>query len=146
VLISIDACTEATYDKVRVNGDFPKLMANLEFLSSLYKAGKIRRLMLAFVVQQLNYREMRGAIELGKTLGVERIVFNLLNDWETWTKDQYEKNAVWKSFQPEFPAFIDTLKHPVFADPIVDLGNMQQYWEIANAAGVGGQGGGQTDG
>jgi MoaA/NifB/PqqE/SkfB family radical SAM enzyme len=134
VLISIDASTEATYDKVRVNGDFPKLMANLEFLSSLYKAGKIRRLMLAFVVQQLNYREMSGAIEIGKRLGVERIVFNLLNDWETWTKEQYDRNAIWKSFHPEFPQFIETLKAPIFADPIVDLGNMQQYWELANEA------------
>lgn len=134
VLISIDACTEATYDRVRVNGDFPKLMANLEFLSSLYKDGKIRRLMLAFVVQHQNYREMRGAIEIGKRLGVERIVFNLLNDWETWTREQYEHNAIWKSFHPEFPEFIATLKDPLFADPIVDLGNMQQYWEIARNA------------
>jgi hypothetical protein len=91
-------------------------------------------LMLAFVVQQLNYREMRGAIEIGKALGVERIVFNLLNDWETWTKEQYEHNAIWKSFHPEFPEFIETLKDPLFADPIVDLGNMQQYWEIATDA------------
>ena len=136
VLISIDACTEATYDQVRVNGDFPKLMANLEFLSSLYKAGKIRRLMLAFVVQQKNYREMRGAIEIGKSLGVERIVFNLLNDWETWNKQQYEHNAIWKSFHPEFPEFLATLRDPLFADRIVDLGNMQQYWEIANGAGA----------
>lgn len=135
VLISIDASTEETYDKVRVNGDFPKLMSNLQFLSTLYKAGKIRRLMLAFVVQQLNFREMRGAIELGKALGVERIVFNLLNDWETWTKEQYERNAIWKSFHPEFPAFIETLRDPVFADPIVDLGNMKQYREIAAASG-----------
>ena len=142
VLISIDACTEATYDKVRVNGDFPKLMANLEFLSALYKAGKIRRLMLAFVVQQLNYREMRGAIEIGKALGVERIVFNLLNDWETWTKEQYDQNAVWKNFHPEFPGFIETLRDPIFADPIVDLGNMKQYWEIANDVGAPGR----TDG
>jgi MoaA/NifB/PqqE/SkfB family radical SAM enzyme len=134
VLISIDASTEQTYDKVRVNGDFQKLMSNLEFLSGLYKEGRIRRLMLAFVVQQANYREMRGAIEIGKRLGVERIVFNLLNDWETWTKEQYEHNAIWKSFHPEFPLFIETLRDPIFADAIVDLGNMKQYWEIASAA------------
>lgn len=132
VLISIDACTRATYDIVRVNGDFDELLTNLEFMSSLYKEGKIRRFMLAFVVQHLNYREMRGAIEIGKRLGVERIVFNLLNDWETWTKEQYEANAIWKSFHPEFTDFIDELKAPIFSDPIVDLGNMQQYWEMAN--------------
>jgi MoaA/NifB/PqqE/SkfB family radical SAM enzyme len=134
VLISIDACTAETYDKVRVNGDFEKLMVNLEFMKSLYEAGKIRRFMLAFVVQYQNYSEMRGAIEIGKRLGVERIVFNLLNDWETWSKEQYERNAIWKSFHPEFPQFIEALKDPVFSDPIVDLGNMQQYWTIANSA------------
>src|SRR5690606_20618490 len=103
----------------------------LEFMSSLYKAGKIRRFMLAFVVQQMNYREMKGAIQIGQRLGVERIVFNLLNDWETWSKDDYEKNAVWKSFHPEFPEFIEELKDSIFSDSIVDLGNMQQYWEVA---------------
>jgi hypothetical protein len=56
----------------------------------------------------------------------------LLNDWETWSKADYERNAIWKSFHPEFDNFINQLKDPVFAESIVDLGNMQQYWELAN--------------
>ncbi len=132
VLISIDAATRETYEVVRVNGDFDDLMSNLQFLSGLYNEGKIRRFMLAFVVQQKNYREMKGAIEITKNLGAERIVFNLLNDWETWSKEDYENNAIWKSFHPEFQDFIGALKDPMFSDPVVDLGNMQQYWEIAN--------------
>jgi MoaA/NifB/PqqE/SkfB family radical SAM enzyme len=132
VLISIDACTPETYRIIRVNGEFDELMANLEFLKGLKQSGKIRRFMLAFVVQFLNYHEMRGAIEIGKALGVERIVFNLLNDWETWTKEDYERNAIWKSFHPKFKDFIEELKDPIFSDSIVDLGNMQQYWEMAN--------------
>jgi MoaA/NifB/PqqE/SkfB family radical SAM enzyme len=131
VLISIDACTAPTYAKVRVNGNFNDLLKNLEFLAELNREGKIKRYMLAFVVQQMNYKEMVGAIELSKRLGAERIVFNLLNDWETWTKEEYNEHAIWKSFHPEFNAFMDELKNPLFADEIVDLGNMQQYWEIS---------------
>jgi len=131
VLISIDASTAETYSKVRVNGDFSTLIHNLEFISGLAQVGKIRRFMLAFVVQQRNYHEMQQAVALTKKLNAERIVFNLLNDWETWSKQDYSKHAVWKNFHPEFTLFLDHLKSPIFDEPVVDLGNVLEYRKLA---------------
>ena len=131
VLISIDATSQETYRIVRVNGDFNVLIRNLQFLSGLAQVGKIKRFMLAFVVQQRNYQEMQQAIILTKKLGAERIVFNLLNDWETWSKEEYTRHAVWKNFHPEFPQFLEQLKSPLFDDPVVDLGNVLEYRKMA---------------
>ncbi len=131
VIISIDASTPETYEVVRVNGNFNTLLENLYFLKELRRTHKIKRYMLAFVVQKLNYKEMKGAIDLAKEVGAERIIFNLLNDWETWSQDEYSKNAIWKTFHPEYEEFLAELKRSEFSESIVDLGNMQQYRDLA---------------
>jgi MoaA/NifB/PqqE/SkfB family radical SAM enzyme len=133
VLISLDASDPETYKKIRVNGSFEKLLANLEFLSSLRAQGKIRRLMLAFVVQKNNFREMPEAIRIAQQLKTDLIVFNLLNDWGSWTKEEYEQNAIWKHFHPQYNEFLDVLTDPIFDAPIVELGNMCQYRQEAKA-------------
>jgi len=127
VIISLDACCAETYKKIRVNGSYKKLLVNIEFLAALRAQGKIRRFMLAFVVQQKNYREMPRAVKMAKYYGADLFIFNLLNDWKSWSPRDYEANAVWKSFHPEFEEFLGVLRDPVFNDPIVDLGNMIEY-------------------
>ncbi|MBN1799521.1 MAG: radical SAM protein [Spirochaetales bacterium] len=129
VIVSLDAACAETYDKIRVNGSFKKLLSNIEFLAALRKQGKIRRFMLAYVVQEKNFREMTEAIRIGKHFGVDLFIFNLLNDWKSWQPTEYETNAVWKVFHPEFKEFLEILRDPLFSDPIVDLGNMTEYRE-----------------
>lgn len=131
VIISLDASTEETYRKIRCNGDFGKLLENIEFLARLRKENKIRRLMLAYVVQWLNFREMKDAVAIGKKFGVDLFIFNLLNDWRSWTNEEFEANAVWKEYHPDYREFIETLRDPMFADPKIDLGNMIEYRTIA---------------
>ncbi len=131
VIISLDACCAETYNHIRVNGSFKKLLENLEFLASLRAERKIRRFMLAFVVQQRNYREMPRAVRMAERLGVDLFIFNLLNDWKSWDPAEYEKNAVWKKFHPEFGDFLEVLQDPVFNEPFVDLGNMTEYRNMA---------------
>jgi wyosine [tRNA(Phe)-imidazoG37] synthetase (radical SAM superfamily) len=131
VIISLDASTAGTYRQIRCKGDFRQLLANIEFLSDLRRQNKIRRLMLAYVVQKKNYREMIDAIHLGKKFKIDLFIFNLLNDWKAWEYDEFERNAVWKEYHPEFNEFLKILRDPIFSDPIVDLGNMIEYREIA---------------
>ncbi len=127
VIVSLDASRPETYKQIRVNGSYEKLLSNIEFLASLRREGKIRRFMLAFVVQKKNYHEMPDAIRIGKSFGVDLFIFNLLNDWKSWQTGEYEANAVWKNFNQEFEKFLDVLKDPIFDDPVVDLGNMTEY-------------------
>lgn len=127
VIISLDAAKSETYKKIRVNGDFDKLLKNIEFLSGLRKQNKIKKLMLAYVVQEKNFSEMVEALKIGKKYNIDMFIFNLLNDWYSWNKEEYEKNAIWKSFHPKYNEFLQVLTSPLFDDKIVDLGNMWQY-------------------
>ncbi len=131
VLISLDAAQSDTYKTIRVNGNFDKLIQNLEFLAKRRAEGKINRLMLAYVVQKSNVTEMIDAIKIAKRLNVDFFVFNLLNDWGSWTKEEYEANAIWKEYHPQFDEFLQILRDPIFLDPLLDLGNMLQYRNLA---------------
>jgi UDP-glucose 4-epimerase len=130
VLISLDASCQETYKKIRVNGDYTVLMKNLEFIAELKKENKIRTFDLAFVIQRKNYKEMSDAVKISKKLGADSIIFNLITNWLTWSLNEYDSNAVWKDFNPEFDEFSDILKDPVFDDKIVDLGNAVEYRSI----------------
>jgi hypothetical protein len=134
VIISLDAACPETYAKIRVNGDYEVLLNNIGFLAGLRQAGKIKRLMLAFVVQQKNYREMAAAIGIGQHYQVDLFLFNLLNDWKSWSTQEYETNAVWKTYHPEYREFINILSDPLFDDPLVDLGNLTEYRQIARSS------------
>lgn len=127
VIISLDAACAQTYNQIRVNGNYERLLSNIEFLSKLRKEKKINRLMLAFVVQKKNYKEMVDAIKIGKKFGVDLFIFNLLNDWKSWSSEEYEKNAIWKKYHPEYKEFLKVLQDPIFDDPMIDLGNMMDY-------------------
>lgn len=131
VIISLDASKAETYEKIRVNGSYKTLRQNIDFLSQLRRENKIKRLMLAFVVQKLNYREMTEAITIAKNYNADLIIFNLLNDWLCWSKEEYEANAVWKQYHPEYQEFLNVLQDPIFDDPINELGNMIDYRKLA---------------
>jgi hypothetical protein len=70
---------------------------------------------------------MVEALKIGKKYNIDMFIFNLLNDWYSWNKEEYEKNAIWKSFHPKYNEFLQVLTSPLFDDKIVDLGNMWQY-------------------
>lgn len=127
VIVSLDAACGETYRQIRLNGSFDRLLENIAHLAEQRRAGRIRRLMLAFVVQKNNFLEMADAIRIGKSFGVDLFIFNLLNDWMSWSPEEYEANAVWKSYHPDYPRFVEALSDPIFDDPIVDLGNMTEY-------------------
>jgi MoaA/NifB/PqqE/SkfB family radical SAM enzyme len=124
IFISIDAATSQTYEKVRVNGKYETLLKNVEFLGQKRRESKLEYLTFAFIVQKNNYKEMADIIEVARRYNVDRVVYSLLDDWESWQKEDYLKNAVCNPEHPEYPQFLEILKNPVFDDPIVNLGNI----------------------
>jgi sulfatase maturation enzyme AslB (radical SAM superfamily) len=132
VLISLDAGTEEAYKFTRRGGNWNAVMKNLEFISELKRHNKINYLRLDFVVQQKNYKEMVQFINIGKKFKVDSCYFSLVADWGTWSIDEYKSHAIWKTDHPEFNEFIETLKNPIFNDPIVDLGNLTEYKNYKN--------------
>lgn len=133
IIISIDAASESTYNQIRLGGNYNKLIDNLKFLSELRKNGKIKELNLAFVVQKRNYAEMVDVIRLSKELNADKIIFNLITDWLTWSKKEFNDEAIWSETHPEFNEFMKVLKDPIFNDDIVDAGNLSKYIQKAKS-------------
>ena len=132
VVVSFDAGTKETYDKIRVGGDWDRLQHNMEFLSRLRAKNEIRELRIDFVVQSSNYRDMPKVINIGKRLNVDKVYFGVVVNWGTWSQSEFEKKAIYIEGHNEYPNFMCMLNSPIFDDSIVDLGNVTQYREIVH--------------
>ncbi|TNF27269.1 MAG: radical SAM protein [Deltaproteobacteria bacterium] len=129
VYVSVDAATPDTYRVVRKGGELEELIPNLKFLGELRRQGKISLLQLDFVVQQRNYREMPEFVKLGKEVGADKVFFQKVVNWGTWTNEIYEQQAIWKNSHPEHQLFLDVLSHPLLKDSMVKRGNLSDLLE-----------------
>lgn len=132
VLVSIDAATEETYDKVRVGGDWKILMSNLDMLSTLRTNNQIDHLRLDFVVQLENYKEMVPAVNLMESFdGVDGIYFSIVTDWASWDRDTFKKQAIWMPDNKYYQDFLNTLKNNIFESSNVELGTLSEFYRKA---------------
>jgi MoaA/NifB/PqqE/SkfB family radical SAM enzyme len=131
ILVSYDAAKPETYAITRRGGNWDTLQENVKRLGELRAKGELGMLRLDFVVQQANYREMPAFVEIGRAMGVDIVSFSMVLDWGTWSLAEYEKQCIWKESHPEFEQFIEVLEDPVLDDPIVRLGNITEYRQLA---------------
>lgn len=129
--VSVDAAAAATYRVLRRGGDFQTLLANLDFISTLRRNREIRRLRLNLVVQRANYLEMKALIELGKSLGADRVTLSRITDWATYPLQEFRDADIASPSHPEHEAFLNVLRDPIFADEVVDLYNIYESWKLA---------------
>lgn len=111
--ISIDAATEATYEQVRRPGRWATLLENLEYCLQIRSQYPFH-VKANFVVQQANYTEMLGFVELCRKYKMTPD-FTLLQDWNTFA---YADNAVHLVTHPEYDKFVETINHPALSSVI----------------------------
>lgn len=120
--VSIDGASKDTYEVNRKPGKWETLIENMNFISSLKKAGSIRELKISFVVQKNNYKEIIDFIKLGKAWGVDTIYFSTLNNWFTQSNASYLRRAIHKESHPEHRFLLKELKRIDLQDKQVELG------------------------
>lgn len=104
--ISIDAATKETYEtKVRLNGNWNNLISNLKFINTIKGLKLIKP---SFVVQQKNYKEMYDFAQLMKSIFGNRVLvlFVKINNWGTFTENEFVKEKIWDSTHPEHSTFL----------------------------------------
>jgi hypothetical protein len=112
--ISMDAATKDTYEnKVRLRGDWDKLINNLKFIVNIPTLERIR---FSFVTQAKNYKEMYLFYELiqdltyGKRKKIE-ILYNGITDWGAYpTKEDFLKEEIHNPNHSEYPLFLEELE------------------------------------
>jgi MoaA/NifB/PqqE/SkfB family radical SAM enzyme len=123
-IISIDAGRPVTYSINRQAGGFEKLLENLEFISILREQGPLKHVKISMVVQKNNFREMPDFLQIGKRFNFDSVFFSRLENWGTFSEEDYLDRAVHLPGHPLNPEFIDMLKNYISSDPTVHKGNL----------------------
>ena len=80
--VSIDGATKETYEKLRLGGKWDSINRNLECITELKEQHNFR-FVLHMVVQKDNWQEIPAMVELGERLGIDELLFNKIQDWNT---------------------------------------------------------------
>jgi MoaA/NifB/PqqE/SkfB family radical SAM enzyme len=126
ISVSVDAATPETY-RINRGGDFRKLRECLQLVSEIRKAGTIELFFINFVVQANNFREMKAFVDLGEEFGCDLVEFQCIENWGTFSPEQFDAVAVQQRTHPDHQAFLDHLNDPRFANPIVSLYKLLEF-------------------
>ena len=113
VEISIDAATKDTYEnKTRLGGKWDVLMENLEFIKTIET---IRVVMLDFVVQKANFREMEDFVLMGLRIFGDskfqlQINFQKVWPWPSIKPEVYKDMCVWDKDHEDYNEFVTEVK------------------------------------
>lgn len=110
VKVSVDAASPETYAVLRRGGELPDLIPNLEFIGELRQTGAIDEFIMCFVTQDLNFREMPAFVELARRVGADRVHFQMLHDWGTYSTPEQNKRQIHLKDHPEHKDFLDVLE------------------------------------
>jgi MoaA/NifB/PqqE/SkfB family radical SAM enzyme len=132
IYISVDAAYKETYDKVRLNGSFPKLVKNLEWLNLARARGsfpKLAHVKVNMVVQKDNFREIEDFARWMLSFAcVDEIWFNKITDWGHFSPEDFRDKAVWEADHEDHKEFLDCVRRPLLrSDPRINLGNLAAY-------------------
>ncbi len=127
VEVAIDAADGGTYALNRRGGSFEILLERLRFIAELRKQKAFRKLLVSFVVQANNFREMPAFVELGRTLAADTIIFSRLTDWGTFPPTIFTSRSIHLADHPLHNEFVDVISAPVFADNDVFVGNLNEF-------------------
>lgn len=123
--ISIDAATKDTYENItRIGGKWDTLLDNLNFISSIPTLKYIKP---SFVVQSTNYKEMVPFLNLMKSIFGKRthVFFGKINNWGTFTEEQFKELQVWDESHPDYNDFIIEFNKVCLDDQVFH--NMQEF-------------------
>ena len=120
-LISVDAATKETYEKLRRGGNFERLMHNMDFLSDLRKMKKVDSVTVIMIVQQANYREIPDFVRWAKDKEFDSVSLSHIRNWGTYEDDYFYENV--SMFDRNFNMKQElkaVLENSVCNDPIVN--------------------------
>ena len=106
--VSIDGATKNTYEKLRQGGSYEKILENLSFIKEIKQTYGFE-FILHFVVQRDNYHEMDLMVDLAERYDADKIWFNRITDWNTYSC--FADLDVAHSDNKYYPQYLDVLEN-----------------------------------
>lgn len=90
VHVSVDAASEQTYRKIRVGGNFNRLLDNLKLISTLKKEKKIKSFTMAMVLQKANIHELLDFLKLAADMGADCVALVKVGYWYACSLQEFQ--------------------------------------------------------
>jgi len=121
LIVSMDGATKETFEKIRVGGNWEKLVENLRFLVGKLREGRIREMSINMTVMKSNVHEVAKFAEFGLDLGVTSTYFQpVIGDYgEEQIFDRRDIDALTELRRQ--------LHLPVMSNPKVDFNAIQEW-------------------
>jgi MoaA/NifB/PqqE/SkfB family radical SAM enzyme len=74
ICISIDAADAQLYEEIRIGSDFERVCENVANIAAM-RAGNVPKIMINFVLMDLNFHQVEDIVRLASRLGVDQINF-----------------------------------------------------------------------
>jgi len=120
-IISLDAGIKEHYDKVRVGGDWDRLMKNLTFIRSLC----LPWVRLDMCVQKNNYQSIPEFIEIAKRYNFDSYTSRIFN-WGTFKEEQFNEHNIFDTKHPEHKKLLRVINKE-YNSPKHDWGNLTEF-------------------
>jgi len=120
-IISLDAGIKEHYDKVRVGGDWNRLMKNLTFIKSL----NLPWVRLDMCVQKNNYQSIPEFIEIAKQHNFDSYTSRIFN-WGTFTEGKFDEHNIFDKKHPEHKEMMEIINRDYQYDKH-DWGNLTDF-------------------
>lgn len=114
VIITVNSFDKFTYEHISRGGDYEALMRNLDFISGLRTAGKIRSLQFAMVMQDRNFRQIPDFIKKAVSgYACDRVVLRPVYQWGTMPEQVYWFKDVLNPMHPYHPEYLEIMDDPM---------------------------------
>lgn len=118
ITISIDASQADTYEQLRRGGSWKQLLLSMEFLRDICnKTGS--KFHTRMIVQQQNYQQAVEFYHWCKSRNVDVVEYSQMNNWGTWTPDEFKQHNVFDPLHPE---------HQQLKQTVLNLKELPDVW------------------
>lgn len=110
ITVSIDACKANTYEQIRRGGSWKQLLSSIKFLQERCNqtGAKFHARM---IVQQQNYQQAVEFYDWCKSWNVDVVEYSQINNWGTWTPDEFRQHNVFDTLHPEYQQLKQTVSN-----------------------------------
>ncbi len=113
VEISLHATTKETYDKIVLGSNWDKVIKNIEWLAKLKKQGKIDDLLLFFVVDNINYKEMPDFVKLAEKYEAQAYFWTYRN-WGVQNEKEAREMSIFDIKHRDYNKLVKILHNDIF--------------------------------